>query len=449
MTDPDGQAAPRAKDPIQRALEADKLEGLRLAVKARWVALAVIAPLLVYLNTTWSVLYYEVLLGALALVGWAQIKVGRLGKSRAELALLLCDIALMTFALVVPNPFMDHEWPVAMQYHFGSFMYFFVLLAGATMAYSWRTVVGFGVWVTVLWIGGLVWVTYQLPIFPEISAQIQVVLADQSKLLEFLDPNKVNIPLRVQEAFIFMIVAAMLALSGHRTNQLLRRQAEAARERANLARYFPPNIVDELADHDEPLGTVLEQDVAVMFGDIVGFTKFAERQSADEVVATLRAFHARVERAVFDHAGTLDKFLGDDVMATFGTPQVTPHDASNALSCAQAMLTNMADWNEERKSAGSEEINVSIGIHYGPVVLGDIGSERRLEFAVLGDAVNVASRLEGLTRSLKARLAISDDLIEAVRRETAGPASDYLDRLIKSGPQNLRGRNEEIVVWTQ
>jgi adenylate cyclase len=89
MTDPDGQAAPRAKDPIQRALEADKLEGLRLAVKARWVALAVIAPFRVYLNTTWSVLYYEVLLGALALIGWAQIKVGRFGKSRAELALLV------------------------------------------------------------------------------------------------------------------------------------------------------------------------------------------------------------------------------------------------------------------------------------------------------------------------------------------------------------------------
>jgi adenylate cyclase len=138
-------------------------------------------------------------------------------------------------------------------------------------------VVGFGVWTTVLSIAALVWATYQPAVFPEISVKVQALLADQPKMLEFLDPDNVNIPLRIQEAFIFMIVAAMLALSGHRTNQLLRRQAEAARERANLARYFPPNIVDELADHDEPLGTVLEQSVAVMFVDIVGFTKFAER----------------------------------------------------------------------------------------------------------------------------------------------------------------------------
>lgn len=435
-------------DPIQTALEADKREGLRLAVKARWCALAVIAPFLVYLNPTWPVLYYEALLVGFALIGWAQIKVGRLGKSRRELMLLLCDLVLMTFMLVVPNPFVDFEWPVAMQYRFDGFIYFFVLLAGATMAYSWRTVFAFGVWTSGLWMIGMTWAFFQPEILPEASANIMAALADYPQLLDFLDPNDIHVAGRVQEIFVFMIVAGTLALGGHRTNRLLRRQAEVARERANLARYFPPNIVDQLADRDEPLGAVREQNVAVMFVDIVGFTKYAEGQTASQIVGTLREFHARTERTVFDHGGTLDKFLGDGVMATFGTPRSGGMDASNALGCARALLNSMDQWNRERKLGGGAELKVSIGLHYGAVVLGDIGSERRLEFAVLGDSVNVASRLEGLTRALRVQLAISDALIEAVRREAVEPIDESLAQLTSNGPQNIRGRDEEIVVWT-
>ena len=437
-----------SNDPILAALEADKHEGLGLAVKARWAALGVIAPFLVYLNPTWAVLYYEALLVCLALVGWAQIKVGRLGASRAELVLVFCDLALMTFALIVPNPFNDFDWPVAMQYRFGNFIYFFVLLAGATMAYSWRTVFAYGIWTSGLWILGMIWALLQPATLPEVSAKVQGVLADHPQLLDFLDPNDVHVAARIQEILVFLIVAATLALGGHRTNQLLRRQAEVARERANLARYFPPNIVDELAEHDQPLGAVREQNVAIMFVDIVGFTKFAEGKTANQIVDTLRQFHARTERAVFDHKGTLDKFLGDGVMATFGTPRSSDQDASNALSCADAVLSAVDQWNQQRQGEGAEEIKVSIGLHYGEVVLGDIGSERRLEFAVLGDAVNVASRLEGLTRILGARLATSGQLVSAVRREKVEPTQGLLAQLTSKGPQNLRGRNEEIVVWS-
>jgi len=142
-------------DPITAALEADKREGLLLAVKARWVALAVIAPFLVYLNPNWSVLYYEAMLAAFALIGWLQIKVGRFGKSRMELLLIYCDLALMTLIMVVQNPFMQHVLPVAIQYTFGGFIYFFIFLTGATMAYSWRTIAAYGVWTGILWAGGL------------------------------------------------------------------------------------------------------------------------------------------------------------------------------------------------------------------------------------------------------------------------------------------------------
>ena len=108
---------------------------------------------------------------------------------------------------------------------------------------------------------------------------------------------------------------------------------------------------------------------------------------------TLREFHARMEQEVFRHKGTLDKYLGDGLMATFGTPFAGNADASNALRCAQAMMAAVDRWNGERQAAGEPPICVSFGLHYGPVVLGDIGLTC-LEFAVIGSTVNAASRLE-------------------------------------------------------
>ena len=276
---------------IRRALEDDKRQGLRLAVFARWIALGIIAVFIPFLNPTWEVLYYEAILAGFALIGLIQFRIGRVGRSRAEVLLIGCDLLLMTFVLVVPNPFSELTWPIAMQYHFDNFAYFYVILASATLAYSWRTISAMGVWTTVIWMLGLTWVLFQPVAQPELSDAVRQALQGNPKLIEFLDPNNVHIGGRIQEVIIFIIVANILALSSWRANRLLMRQAAAERERANLARYFPPNIVDQLADRDQPLGAVRTRPVAVMFADIVGFTRIAERQSPEQVVAMLREFH--------------------------------------------------------------------------------------------------------------------------------------------------------------
>ena len=433
---------------LREASSANKREGLRLAVRARWVALAIIALLIPYLNFTWETLYYEVLLLGFALIGWAQLRVGRVGQSRQELFLIFCDLALLTFIMVVPNPFRVDFWPTAFQYELSEFSYFYVLLAFGTMAYSWRTVIGFGIWTAGLSITALILVVLFGTEIPELSQKVAVAYAGYERMLEFVDPNDPKIPVRVQEIVVFLIVAGTLALNSRRTQQLIIRQAEVARQRANLSRHFPPNMVDQMAERNQPLGEVRSQAVAVMFVDIVGFTRVAERQTPDDVVALLREFHGRMESAVFDQHGTLDKFLGDGLMATFGTPDPGSHDASNAVRCGRTMLADIDSWNRERKAAGAEPIEISIGLHYGTVVLGDIGSTRRLEYAVLGDTVNVASRLEELTRSLGVRMAISDDLAKAVRDDPAADVETLLSGLAHGGSQSLRGRDEPIAVRT-
>jgi len=432
----------------QATLALAKQEGLKLAVRARYVALAVIACLLPIINPSWKEqLYYIALLGLFALIGWAQVRVGRVGVSRPELALLFCDLALLTFIAVVPNPFSSVHWPVAMQYHFGNFIYFFVLLSSATLAYSWRTVIAMGTWTSVLWIVGMVWVWWQPDRNPGLTAQVAAATGGDHRLLDLISPNSIVFGARIQEIVVFMIVAVTLAVAVRRGNDLLIRHAAVERERGNLARYFSPNVVEELSRNDEPLKQVRTQNVAVLFVDIVGFTSFADARTPEDVVRTLREFHALMEREVFRHFGTLDKYLGDGLMATFGTPFVGEADASNALRCAQAMMAASDRWNGERKAAGEVPIRVSFGLHYGPVVLGDIGLTC-LEFAVIGSTVNAASRLEAMTRALDCALVASDDLVKRAKAELAG-ADAAFQPLMAQAPQTLRGLEQAIAIWTQ
>ena len=154
------------------ALENAKQEGLILAVRARWIALAIIAVMLPFLNPNWEVIFYIVLLGLFALIGWAQLKVGKAGVSRAELLLMFCDLALLTVVAVVPNPWSEVHWPIAMQYRTDTFIYFFVLLAGATLSYSsWRTIIAMGTWTAALWFGGFLWVYFHANAFPELTEE--------------------------------------------------------------------------------------------------------------------------------------------------------------------------------------------------------------------------------------------------------------------------------------
>jgi class 3 adenylate cyclase len=431
----------------QAALATAKQEGLQLAVRARYVALAVIACLLPIINPSWEQLYYLPLLGLFALIGWGQVRVGRVGVSRPELALLFCDLALLTFIAVVPNPFSSAHWPVAMQFHFGNFIYFFVLLAGATLAYSWRTVIAVGTWTAGLWVVGMVWVWWQPDRAPDLTARIAAAIGGDQRLSQLLSPNSIVFGARIQEIVVFMIVAVTLAVAVRRGNDLLIRHARVERERGNLARYFSPNVVEELSKNDEPLKQVRTQNVAVLFVDIVGFTAFADARAPEEVVRTLREFHAMMEQEVFRHNGTLDKYLGDGLMATFGTPFTGDTDASNALRCGQAMMAAADRWSGEREKAGQAPIRVSFGLHYGSVVLGDIGLTC-LEFAVIGSTVNVASRLEALTRALGCALVASDDLVKRAKVEIGG-ADAVFPPLKPQDPQTLRGLEHPVAIWTQ
>ncbi len=228
--------------------------------------------------------------------------------------------------------------------------------------------------------------------------------------------------------------------------EAFRMRAEAERARANLARYFAPSLVETLAGTDDPFGPPREQPVAVLFADIIGFTRLCASELPERIFALLRQFHGRMAQEVFAAGGTLDKFIGDGLMATFGTPARGALDATNALRCARAMVEATRDLNAERRRAGGTEIGIAIGVHYGPALLGNIGDERRLEFATIGDTVNLASRLEGLARGLDASVVVSDALVAAIKAELPDAAAEIADLRLHQA-QTVRGLDQPMPIW--
>ena len=240
---------------------------------------------------------------------------------------------------------------------------------------------------------------------------------------------------------------AMANIAKLREMDRLRKAAERARN--NLARYFSPNVVELLAAQDEPLGIVRRETVGVLFADIVGFTGMAETMTPEAVLALLREFHARMTAQIFACGGTVDKYIGDAIVAVFGVPTASSSDAANALACATRMIDALERWNEDRERAAEPRLAMGIGVNYGPAVLGDVGSKYSMSFTVIGDTVNTAARLQTLTRTLGTPLVVGDPLIAAVKALSPEISAKLMEQMEDHGEHDLRGRTGPVRIWTR
>lgn len=434
---------------VQRLLGQEALEGVRLATQARTIALAFIAIWVTIDNGLPDAFFYLGLITIFLVLGLAHLKLSEQAAPAnwPSFVFISLDAVLLAYTLVTPNPLLTDQWPVQMQLRTGNFAYFYVLIASTLFMYSPPKVLWAGLSTVTAWIAAALWIIGQ----PQTVIQLDIdnfsSISLSDRLFIFLDPAYVDIFRPIRDSVILLIVTGLFAGVVARMRQVVLRQTEAERDRANLARYFSPVVVDQLTQAEDGLGAVRKQDAAVLFADIVDFTGFAEQQPPEETIAMLREFHAIVAEQIFEHDGNIDKYIGDAVMGTFGIPNPDAKDPANALACTRATLTAVKEWNDRRSTAGKPNIRATIGVHFGPVVTGDIGDERRLEFAVIGDTVNVASRLERLTRELGADAIVSDSVVSAARRNRS--LDDPLFAGLKqASPQAIRGRAANLEVWT-
>jgi adenylate cyclase len=225
-----------------------------------------------------------------------------------------------------------------------------------------------------------------------------------------------------------------IAVENARAHERLAREEVA---RANYSRFLPEYVVKQMLENPESfkLGGV-NQTITILFADIRGFTSISEHAPPEKIVGLLNRYFSAMTDIIFAHGGTLDKYLGDGLMALFGAPTTTPEDASNALNAAVAMQRRLLSINTELRQEGLSEVGVGIGLHTGEVTVGYIGSERRSEYTAIGDSVNTASRLESNARG--GEILVSDATAKAAR-------SRY--KLHPREPITVKNREQPVILW--
>jgi adenylate cyclase len=215
------------------------------------------------------------------------------------------------------------------------------------------------------------------------------------------------------------------------------REAER-RVRQIFQKYVPADIVREALIIKDGGRLSAKLTATVLFSDIRGFTAISEKLPPEEVVGFLNDYLQRMVDTVFDEGGIVDKFIGDSVMAVFGAPVPKPDDAVRAVRAALRMIEEVARFNEQQRRKGGVEIDVGIGLHTGPLIAGNIGSDRKMEYTVVGDTVNVANRVESLNKKMKTNVLITQECYDATGRVF----------VVRELPRmKVKGRAEPLVVY--
>jgi adenylate cyclase len=435
----------RRRRRLRALIAATESQGARLEFWARSLSLLAIAVVFAAVAEWNAAFFYRIgTLLVFFLTGLLNYRLAISGRRRPWMSVLSAtfDIAFLTFLIIAPNPFAAESPPAAMHLREAGFKYLLILVCLGALSLSPRLAVWLGIAAAVSWSLGVLWVVMQPETIIALVPPQDLSYAERLSLN--FNPYYVDLVEQLTHVVVILIVAGIIATVVSRARQLADDYTRAERARINLSRHFSPNVVDQLATDDEPFGPIRRQDIAVLFADIVGFTAYTEDHRPEQVFQMLREFHGRMEQVVFEHRGTVDNYIGDCIMATFGVPHAAPDDAARLLRAARSMISSLNAWNLQRKAAGLTPVDIRIGCQFGPVVLGAVGSERNLSFAVVGDTVNVASRMQVMCKELDADICAGAPVIEAALRAGDHEASAGF---VNHGPIHVRGRDGLVDVW--
>jgi len=193
-----------------------------------------------------------------------------------------------------------------------------------------------------------------------------------------------------------LVVTGILSVAIVRARRLLVRSATEGAAAEDLSRFFSPEVADQITGSEQRIepGQGELVDAAVLFCDIRGFTRLAQELPPDALMALLAEYESRMGNAIQGHGGSIDKYLGDGIMATFGAVSRSETWAADALNAVDELVAVAEAWQEDRRATGAQPLEIGFAVATGPVIFGAVGDARRLEYTVIGDPVNLAAKLE-------------------------------------------------------
>ena len=252
----------------------------------------------------------------------------------------------------------------------------YVMLAGATAILGWATLVAYA------------------------FIQTSDGAVRTHSYVEYIRGEKILLGGEVDKLLTIAMVTAVLAVVQVLGSQLLLRSITEEVAAGNLSRFFSPEVARQIATADQPIspGHGVSRRAAILYTDLRGFTVLTQELSADDIFKIIADYQSRLVPIIQKHGGSIDKFLGDGIMATYGAAVPTDTYAADAVRAVLELQQAVADWNALRSKAGECALNVGMSLAAGPVIFGAVGDQSRLEYTVIGDAVNLAAKLEKHTK---------------------------------------------------
>ncbi len=320
---------------------------------------------------------------------------------------IMFDVALLM--ILIWSFHIQYGQPASFYLKAPTLLYIFIFICLRALRFRARFVVAAGLIAALGWLTMIGYVVYSDPEDTMITRNY----------ISYMTSNSILLGAEFDKIISILMVTGVLALVLHRGRKLLIQAISEQAAAQDFSRFFDASVATQIRgnDHQIVAGEGIVREAAIINVDIRGFTVMAAGMPADDVMALLTEYQRRLVPIIQANNGTIDKFLGDGIMATFGATNETSTFAADALRSVDEIMAETRRWQRERTDAGLAPLNINASVATGPIVFGAVGDENRLEYTVIGSAVNLSAKLEKFNKDLSVKAVSTQSTLELARQQ--------------------------------